>query len=332
MRPAIPSSSPLRIVGRPCLQTGVIPRVRARHRLQHQSSIAHGAGHRPDVGDLVVVRHRPVRHPPVGWLEAEDAAEVGRHADGARTVGALVQRPVARRGGGGGSGGGGTSVVAFLPGVRGDAGKRAVAHAGPAELRGGGLAEDDGTGLFQPRNHRRVHRRHMALQRMGAPLGGDPGGLGQILDRDRQAEERTRGVASRQRGLRSLRGVAGALGGECGEGVDAGLAGLDAGQHGVDQLDRRKRLTLRISGASSVAGVKQRSSVTGDSSAVVDWGRGSWRARAVRAREGRAGRGSAAHRPAASGSRRAAPAAPSGAPAPPWARQCRSTPGRRRAA
>ena len=275
-----PVVEPGRVVGGPGLQTGVIPRVRARHRLQHQRGVAHGAGHRPDMGDLVVVRHRPVRHPPVGWLEAEDAAEVGRHADRPRAVRALVQRPVARRGGRSGAGGGGACIVAFLPRVRGDAGKRAVAHARPAELRGGGLAEDDGAGLFQPRNHRRVHRRHMALQRMGAPLGGDPGGLGQILDRDWQAEQRTRGVASRQRGLCSLRGVASALGGECGEGVDAGLAGLDAGQHGVDQLDRREFLTpdqrRKLGGGRKAEIIGHRRLLGGRG-----LGRGSWRALAL---------------------------------------------------
>ena len=109
---------------------------------------------------------------------------------------------------------------------------------------------------------------------------GDPGGLGQILDRDRQAEQRTRGVASRQRGLRSLRGVAGALGGECGEGVDAGLAGFDAGQHGVDQLDRREFLTpdqrCELGGGREAEIIGHRRLLGGRGR-----GRGSWRARAL---------------------------------------------------
>ena len=45
---------------------------------------------------------------------------------------------------------GGAGVVAELPGIRGDACERTLAHAFPAILGGGGFAEDDRTGVFEP--------------------------------------------------------------------------------------------------------------------------------------------------------------------------------------
>ena len=71
-----PVFEPRRIVGGRGLQTGVIPRMGARHRLEHQGGVGHRPGHRPHVGNLVVVRHRPVGHPAKGWFDAKRAAEV----------------------------------------------------------------------------------------------------------------------------------------------------------------------------------------------------------------------------------------------------------------
>jgi hypothetical protein len=120
----------------------------------------------------------------------------------------------------------------------GDAGQRAVADPGPAEFRGGGLAEHDRTRILQPGDHRRVHRRAKPLRRLAAGMGGKVLGPGQVLDGDRQPVQRPDRTAAHQRRLGLPRLVHRTIRAEAGERVDPRLQPFDPAQDAADHLDR----------------------------------------------------------------------------------------------
>ena len=217
----------------------MVPRVRSRHDAEHQRGVGHGPRYRSDVDDVVAVGHGPVRNPAQGGLEAEDSAEVRRHAYRARAVRALVQRPVTGRGRHAGAGRRRAGVVAVLPRVVGDPCERTLAYALPAELRRGRLAQRNRARMLEARDERRVHLGHHAHVRVRAALGGNTGGQRQVLDGDRDPMQRPKRVAANDRCLRLARRGARVVRREIRERIEPGLLGFDARQDGVDQLDRR---------------------------------------------------------------------------------------------
>ena len=153
-------------------------------------AVRDGPGQRADVRECAVRAGREERHQPVGRLDAEHAGERRRDADRAAAVGADRDRAHAgghrgRRAAAGPAGG-----LRDVPGVSGDAGERAVGHALPAELGGGGLADQHRVVLAQPRDRGRVDvpglfavDRVRAAQRRPALAEQD------VLDRHRHAVE-----------------------------------------------------------------------------------------------------------------------------------------------
>ena len=69
----------------------------AGKRAQHESGVGHGAGHRPEMGQEAVMRHRRIGHEADGRLDAENACEGRRYADRAAAVAALGERSETRR-------------------------------------------------------------------------------------------------------------------------------------------------------------------------------------------------------------------------------------------
>ena len=228
------------IVRRWGFEAVMVAGMRAGHDLQHQGRVGDRAGHRPDMAYLVRIADRQVGHAPVARLDAENAAEMARHADRAGAVGALVKRPVARRRPGARARRGRAGVQAVRPGIVRDPGKRALAHPLPSEFRGRRLAERNGAGGRQPVHAWRVLGRDGALFGVRAPLGRDVCRVGQVLDRDRHAVQGSERRARHDRSFRLLRRIACAVGRQRGESVDPRFEPLDPGQHRIDDLDRRK--------------------------------------------------------------------------------------------
>src|SRR6516225_5162248 len=67
-----------------------------------------------------------------------------------------------------------------------------------------GLADDDGTGLLQPRDDKRIFGRHKILELRKAPGSRESCDIEWLLQRHRDAEQGSM-IAARQRGIRRLR-------------------------------------------------------------------------------------------------------------------------------
>ena len=151
-------------------EAGVILRMRSRHRLQHQRGVADIARDRTGMRGVVEVADRDERHPAIGRLQSEHAAEVTRNADRSCGVGALMQRPIARRRGGGRAAGRRAGLIAVLPWVMRVAGQRPAAQARPAELGRGRLADHDRARSLEPLRRtahpRRARRRRTHASRV----------------------------------------------------------------------------------------------------------------------------------------------------------------------
>ena len=137
-------------------QARVIKRMGTRCGIQKERSVGNRARDRTDMGDLVAVADWHMWYDAPGRFQAEHAAEVRWHANGACTVGALMQWSEARCGRRARACRRGTGVVAMSPRVVCDTRQGATADAGPAELGGRGLAQDDGAGGSQARGDRRI--------------------------------------------------------------------------------------------------------------------------------------------------------------------------------
>ena len=219
-------------------QARVIERMRAGGGVQEQRRIAHRSGEGAHVGDVVVVAHGDVRHDAPCRLQPEHTAEMRRYADRAGTVGALVQRSEATGRGGPRTGGRGAGVETVSPRIVCHTGQGTAADAGPAELRRGGLAEDDGAGRLEALGDRGVRVRDLADLGVRTGLQRMAGELVEVLDRDRYAVQRAEVVAPCHRALGVPRHVQREFRRELGEGIDATVVAFDAVQHGPHDFDR----------------------------------------------------------------------------------------------
>ncbi len=135
----------------------------------------------------------------VGGLQADDAAERGRLADGAAGVAAEGRRSQAGGHGRGRAAGGAARDAARVPGVAGEAGGARLGRRAHRELVHVGLAEQDRAGGLQPSDGRRG---------VGRPVAGqDPRGARRVareraevvLERHGHARERGGPLAGRDR-------------------------------------------------------------------------------------------------------------------------------------
>gem|GEM_PF-4666310 len=131
-----------------------------------------------------------------------------RQPDRASDVGSNVQRSIACDRGCGRAGARAGRIAVEAPGIARDAVQAGEARRQHAVVRHRGLGEDDRAGFTQPRGGRRILLRRYKLdtggtQRDRLALGGDI-----VLDGDRNAVERARGLAPLPAVGRGLRGSA----------------------------------------------------------------------------------------------------------------------------
>jgi hypothetical protein len=222
-------------------QAHLVAVVRSGHDLEHQRGIADRAADRAGVRHVVVVVDREVGHPPVGRLEAEDAAECGRHADRAGAVRALMDRADARGRADRGAGARAAGVHAVLPGVVRDAGERAVTAALPAELGDGGLPDRDRARRREALDERRVDVRDAFGIDPGARHGPHALAEREVLDRGRHAMEGPERVAAHHRLLGLARPRPCRVCGPGTDRVEPGIERLGPREHRVHDLDRGDR-------------------------------------------------------------------------------------------
>src|SRR5208282_5735344 len=171
-----------------------------------------------------------------------DAGERARNADRPRAVAAEMQGPDpggARRSGAGAAA---PRRAREVPRVAGDSGQRAVAQRLPAELGGGGLAEDDGTGLSQARRCRRILGPVLVWIDEARPAQGrEAAHQDQVLDRHRNTIEPTNRLAAQPAPFGCARRSEGAVTVDDAKGVDPGLQRVEAIEQQPGHLDRRQR-------------------------------------------------------------------------------------------
>ena len=237
---AVDAVEPVAALGR---QRIGIPVIGPGQHVQHQGRVAHMARHRPDIGKKPQRRGGVGGDPAKRSLYPEDAGKGRRDADRPGAIGAEVQRRDA-----GGAGGRGTGAAAArgafqIPRVAGDAGERAVADRLPAEFRGRGLTEDDGTSLAQPRDGGAVLRPILVgIDQLRPAQGRKAAHEHDVLDRDRHAVDGTERRAGTPALLGGARRRQGAVAIEEAEGVEAGLQGLRSAKQHVGRFDWRERL------------------------------------------------------------------------------------------
>ena len=190
------------------------------------------------------------RQPAISWLEAENAAERGRHPD--RTVGVGAERQwhhaagdcaaaAARR-----AAGHARRVMRITRGT--------VVHVLAGEIVSVFAhverANEHRAGRFQPLDQRRVpFRRRIGAVDLGAGNGGQTGNIEQVLHRERYAGKRADFLFLRRRSVDRLGAFARPLGGDGGEGIERGIARVNASERilghgksaGFARCNRRRR-------------------------------------------------------------------------------------------
>ncbi len=154
--------------------------------------------HRPRLGK-VVGRGAAVAavtgQPPLGRLDAEQAAEAGRYANGAAAVAARGQRtqPCRQRGRRAPAGAAGGPLD--IPGITAGIAQLVLGRRGNAELRGIGLAQYDCPGLADPLHYNRVHFSGAVPEDRRTHGGVHVFGCFQVLYGDRDSVQRAQRIA-----------------------------------------------------------------------------------------------------------------------------------------
>ena len=270
-----------RRIGRPVGADRIVG-IPALHGVERQREILDRAGDRPEMVEGVDEGERAgAAQPAVGRLQAEQAAQRGRHADRAVGVGAQRQRHLARR----------HRSARAARRAAGHARRVARIAARPVVgvlagevvgvLAHVEAADQDRAGRLELAHQRAVARGLRSIDvdlRAGARRQALD--VEQVLDRERHAGQR----AAMGAGIDLRRALAGARGQDVGEGVDGGLAGLDAGQrrlddgggldlaahHGAGDVGRGRLLGERIGhGRNTGADVSSSSSSTSSSGLAI---------------------------------------------------------------
>jgi hypothetical protein len=218
-------------------QAHAVARIGQGQRLHHQRGIGHAARHGAGAAAGI---GRVDGHAAQAGLEAEDAAPACGQADGAANVRAHMQRPVAGRRSGARACAGAARRLVRIPGVEGVAVQRGQARGQHAVVGHGGLGEEDGARLAQPRGGWCIQRGR-DLRHGGRAHGRGVAARGDVvLDRGGDAVEQACRLAAQPAGL------AGACLGQCGLGAQqvGGAQGrfpaLHMGQQVVHDLDGRE--------------------------------------------------------------------------------------------
>ena len=225
-------------VGQGGLAPGVHP-VCAAQQGPGEFHLRHRARHRANEGvGAEQIRRLRLRDRAQRGLQADDAAARGGNADGAAAIGAQRQRCHAHQRGHASAAGGAAAGVVGIPRVQRAAEQLGLGEGLVAQLRRGGLAQQDAAGRFQPRHRRCILLRHVIGEQLRSHRGAHAGGGGEVLGGERHAEQRrqrARGLPARHQRLGS---GAGLLRRDGDEGVQP-LAFLDARQRRLHRLHRR---------------------------------------------------------------------------------------------
>ena len=180
LRPRDALAEPDPVVAAISRQGMPVAAVRAAHDGQHEGRVLDRAGHGTEMGHRAEGAQGPGRDTTEGGLEADDAAEAGRHPDRAAAVGADMEGAHAQRRGDRRPAARPAGRPAGVPGVAGDLAQRVVGHRLPAQLRRRGLAEQHGPLLAQAGD-----RGASSVSGAGSPVVRLPRRVGQPLARMR---------------------------------------------------------------------------------------------------------------------------------------------------
>ena len=186
--------------GAECVGIAGVP---AGEHLQHERGVAHGAGQRAVLAEVIhggwhagagVARHAPQR-----GLDPVHTAEARRPADRAAAVAALRQRaqPGGHRGRAAAARPAGAAIG--IPGISAGIPQTVGGVADEPELRTVGLAEHDGSGTENPLHGERVRARHVVAEDERALRRPHTAGVFRVLDRHRDAVQRPQRVAAHHR-------------------------------------------------------------------------------------------------------------------------------------
>ena len=217
--------------------------VGAGDHVEHGGGVAHGARQRAGVGHVLPAGEAGrLRHPPVGGLEADEAAEGRRDPHRAAPVGAEADRSQPGRHRGGGAAAGAARRPLEVPRIARGAEHRVVGQRLVAELREVRLAEDDGAGHAQAGDGDVVLLGQQLGEEARSAGGGEAARVERVLDRHRHAVQRTDRLPLHHGDL----GLAGRCPGHAGadeaERVQPRVQRLDAGQQRLGELDGRELL------------------------------------------------------------------------------------------
>src|SRR5690606_38016043 len=152
--------------------------------------------------DVIEAGRERIRSPPahatVGRLDADAAARGARGADRAAGVGPGRDRNQPGAGGRARSAARAARYVSVAPRVVRRAEVRVVGRRAQGDLVRVRLADDDGSGREQATNGLRVLGRDVIAEEPRAIRRADAGGVGQVLDADRDAVQRPAVGAARE--------------------------------------------------------------------------------------------------------------------------------------
>ena len=237
------------------------PSTRGRLRVSRGSKPLQTSNHRAvsrtervmqpdDHGEGWLEGPRAPRDAPVGRLEAEQPGEPGRDADGAATVAAAGDGEQASGHGRRRATRGAARGALGVPGVAGGAVQLGAGAVDAAELRGGGLAGQDGAGGPEPGDLGRVVGGHpVGEDQRGLGVGPPPDGL-ELLDprsgtppkgRETSAEAAVSRAASASRWLKALSS-------------DASMAARDASRASTGESVPSRKASTREQASPAKAG------------------------------------------------------------------------------
>ena len=214
--------------------------VEAPERIEQEADVVDAPRHRSDVGvGGEEIRQIEMRNDAERRLESRDAAAGGGDPDRAAPIGAERERHLSARERRRRASARTAAGRLGIERIEGATEERAVGEGLVAELRGGGLADEDGAFRPKPGNRHRVVFGRGRFEEPRSHRGAHAGAHDEILCGIGQAVQRTAHASRRDLALRLPRGFERLIVGDADECVDAGLALVDAGEHAFHDLDRR---------------------------------------------------------------------------------------------
>ena len=196
----------------------------ACHDCEERGEIGDGAGHRADDANPregACTRREVARGGNAAGrgLESADAREVGGSADGAAAVAADSAHGAARGDGRGFAAAGAAGGIGGIPGIGSFAGEAIVCFVSHQEFGRVGVAEEDGSGVFEARNDGGVGVGNVILAEEGAGGAGPSSDVERGFDGERNSFEGAGRIAGGETGFGFARAGEGGFGVDVDEGI-----------------------------------------------------------------------------------------------------------------